>query len=249
MSIDLTACKVTTFLLFCQNFLMKSSLFSDYLLYFASSFFRKMTSTNSKSRISTLMMTKPTVENHPFEPWLPKNARLLMLGTFPPSPKRWCMPWYYPNFQNDMWRIFGIIFFHDKQYFVDLEHKTYRLESIKSFLQEKGVAIYDTAQQVIRTKNTASDKDLQVVQPADLDGMLHALPDCQAVLTAGQLATQIFTSHYHITEKPDMGSYVNFHFEDRTLRLYRMPSSSRAYPLAVEKKAEYYKGMLEEILR
>ena len=42
------------------------------------------------------------VEIHPFEPWLPGNAKLLMLGTFPPSEKRWCMPWYYPNFQNDM---------------------------------------------------------------------------------------------------------------------------------------------------
>ena len=51
------------------------------------------------------------IESHPFEPWLPKNAHLLMLGTFPPSPKRWCIPWYYPNFQNDMWRIFGIILF------------------------------------------------------------------------------------------------------------------------------------------
>ena len=41
------------------------------------------------------------LESHPFEPWLPGNARLLMLGTFPPAEKRWCMPWYYPNFQNE----------------------------------------------------------------------------------------------------------------------------------------------------
>ena len=51
------------------------------------------------------------IEIHPFEPWLPKDARLLMLGTFPPAPKRWCMDWYYPNFQNDMWRIMGICFY------------------------------------------------------------------------------------------------------------------------------------------
>lgn len=63
------------------------------------------------------------VENHPFEPWLPENARLLMLGTFPPAAKRWCMPWYYPNFQNDMWRIFGIIYFQDKFHFVDVEKR------------------------------------------------------------------------------------------------------------------------------
>ena len=188
------------------------------------------------------------IENHPFEPWLPANAHLLMLGTFPPSPKRWCMPWYYPNFQNDMWRIFGIIFFGDKLHFVDAEKKQYRLDAIKEFLEEKGVAIFDTAQKVIRTKNTASDKDLLIVEPADLDGMLRALPECKAVLTAGQLATKVFTEHYHITETPKMGGYVEFTFEHRTLRLYRMPSSSRAYPLAVEKKAEYYKLMFDAVL-
>ena len=202
------------------------------------------------------------VENHPFEPWLPGNAKLLMLGTFPPSEKRWCMPWYYPNFQNDMWRIFGIIYFADKLHFVDVENKTYRLDAIKEFLKEKGVAIYDTAQQVIRTKNTASDKDLQIVQPSDLDGMLRQLPECRAVLTAGQLATKIFSEHFGIKEKPEMAGFVEFEFEDqegasagsssgsssRKLRLYRMPSSSRAYPMAVEKKAEYYRKMLEEIL-
>ena len=125
------------------------------------------------------------IEEHPFEPWLPSHAKLLMLGTFPPAEKRWCMPWYYPNFQNDMWRIFGIIYFGDKLHFVDQEHKTYRLPQIKEFLLEKGVAIYDTAQKVIRTKNTASDKDLQVVEPSDLDGMLRQLGECKAVLTAG----------------------------------------------------------------
>lgn len=77
------------------------------------------------------------VEEHPFEPWLPGNAKLLMLGTFPPAEKRWCMPWYYPNFQNDMWRIFGLIYFGDKFHFVDVEHKTYRLDAIKDFLKEK----------------------------------------------------------------------------------------------------------------
>ena len=188
------------------------------------------------------------IESHPFEPWLPKNAHLLMLGTFPPSPKRWCIPWYYPNFQNDMWRIFGIIFFGDKLYFVDVEHKQYRLEAIKEFLGEKGVALFDTAQKVIRTKNTASDKDLKIVEQSDLDGMLRALPECKAVLTAGQLATKVFSEHYGITETPAMGGYVEFSFENRTLRLYRMPSSSRAYPLAVEKKADFYKRMFDDIL-
>lgn len=46
---------------------------------------------------------------------------------------------------------------------------------------------------------------------------------------------------------PKMGEYSVFSFEKRELRLYRLPSSSRAYPLALEKKAAYYSRMFSEI--
>lgn len=188
------------------------------------------------------------IETHPFEPWLPVNAKLLMLGTFPPAPKRWAMEWYYPNFTNDMWRIFGLIFFGDKLYFVDEANKTYRLNELKQFLKEKGVALFDTALRIRRTTGTASDKDLEIVQPADLDGMLRSLPECKAVLAAGQLATKVFTEHYNIDARNlKMGEYRTFDFEGRALKLYRQPSSSRAYPMKVEKKAVYYEQMFKEI--
>lgn len=187
-------------------------------------------------------------ETHPFEPWLPANARLLLLGTFPPAPKRWCMEWYYPNYTNDMWRIFGHVFFDDKQHFVDEENKTYRLDLLKPFLKEKGIAIFDTALRIRRTTGTASDKDLEIVEPADLDGMLQALPECKAVLAAGQLATKVFTDHYGIdARKMKMGDHKEFRFGQHVIRLYREPSSSRAYPMKVEKKAEYYRQMLAEV--
>ena len=117
---------------------------------------------------------------------------MLMLGTFPPAPKRWCMPFYYPNYQNDMWRIFGICFFGDKTHFLLEEEKRFNLGLIKPFLIEKGIAMYDTAVKVNRTKNTASDKDLQILQPTDLDDMLNRLPCCKAVITAGERGTDVF---------------------------------------------------------
>lgn len=188
------------------------------------------------------------IETHPFEPWLPSNAKLLLLGTFPPAPKRWCMEWYYPNYTNDMWRIFGYVFFEDKKYFVDEANKTYKLDLLRNFLKDKGIAIFDTALRIRRTTGTASDKDLEIVEPADLDHMLRVLPQCKAVLAAGQLATKVFTDHYQIdARKMKMGDYKKFTFEGRTIRLYREPSSSRAYPMKVEKKAEYYKQMLSEV--
>lgn len=188
------------------------------------------------------------IEEHPFEPFLPKEAKLLMLGTFPPAPKRWAMAWYYPNFTNDMWRIFGIIFFGDKQYFVDAERKTYRLDLLKIFLRQKGIALFDTAVQIHRRTGTASDKDLEIIKVANIDGMLQALPNCKAVVAAGQLATKVFTDHFCIkADHLKMGEYAEFTFQDRPMRLYRLPSSSRAYPMKAEKKAEYYAKMFQEI--
>ena len=187
------------------------------------------------------------IETHPFEPWLPSNAKLLMLGTFPPAPKRWAMEWYYPNYTNDMWRIFGLAFFEDKMHFIDEANKTYKLQELKQFLKEKGVAIFDTALRIRRTTGTASDKDLEIVEPADLDKMLRSLPECKSILAAGQRATKFFTEHYNIdARKMKMGEYRTFSFEGRTLKLYREPSSSRAYPMRVEEKATYYKQMFKE---
>lgn len=179
------------------------------------------------------------IECHPFKPFLPENAKLLMLGTFPPAEKRWAMKFYYPNFTNDMWRIMGICFFGDKQHFIRQAEKIYDLDRIVPFLEEKGIAMFDTATRIIRTKNTASDKDLEIVEETNLSEMLWQLPQCQALLTAGQLATTVACRQLGI-EEPRVGEYTEFVFDHRSLRLYRMPSSSRAYPMAVERKAEAY---------
>ena len=187
------------------------------------------------------------IETHPFEPWLPSNAKLLMLGTFHCPTFRCGREWYYPNYTNDMWRIFGLAFFEDKMHFIDEANKTYKLQELKQFLKEKGVAIFDTTLRIRRTTGTASDKDLEIVEPADLDKMLRSLPECKSVLAAGQLATKVFTEHYNIdARKMKMGEYRTFSFEGRTLKLYREPSSSRAYPMRVEEKATYYKQMFKE---
>lgn len=157
------------------------------------------------------------------------------------------MDFFYPNYINDMWRIFGIVFYNDKLYFVDETRKTFILERIIPFLQEKGIGLYDTATVVRRLKNTASDKDLEVVEETDLDALLNQIPSCKAVVTTGQKATDIFCGHFQIPQ-PKVGEAQAFIFNGKEMRLFRMPSSSRAYPMRVERKAEYYAPMFQEII-
>lgn len=188
---------------------------------------------------------KQEIEKHPLEPFLPQNARLLMMGSFPPPMKRWCVHFYYPNFTNDMWRIYGYLFYNDKNHFVLSSEKRFNKESIIAFLKEKGIAIYDTATVIRRLQDNASDKFLEIIQPTDVTAILNRLPHCHAMVTAGQKATDTLCALYNI-EAPKVGEYTEFKLNNKGMRLYRMPSSSRAYPLALEKKAVFYKKMLTE---
>ena len=91
---------------------------------------------------------------------MPEQAKLLFMGSFPPSKIRWSMDFFYPNFQNDMWRIIGLIYFDNKEHFIVEGEKRFDKEKIIEFLNKVGIAIFDTAMQIKRTTGTASDADL-----------------------------------------------------------------------------------------
>lgn len=186
------------------------------------------------------------VEYHPLRPFLPENARMLFLGSFPPQRKRWCMDFYYPNFINDHWRIEGQIFFGDKNHFVDLDAKSFKLDEIVVFCQEKGLAFFDTATAVRRLQGNASDKFLEVVEPTDIHALIRQLPHLQAIVTTGEKATETICAYFDISESPKVNASVVipelFNRDGEQILLYRLPSSSRAYPLSFDKKVDAYRS-------
>ena len=152
------------------------------------------------------------IENHPLEPFLPANARLLMLGSFPPQKKRWSMDFYYPNLNNDMWRIVGLLFFNNKDYFLNETRKAFCRERIISFLNDKGIALFDTASAIRRLQDNASDKFLEVVQPTDISRLLGQLPECKAIVTTGQKATDTLRAQFEV-EEPKVCDFPEFVFD------------------------------------
>ena len=188
-----------------------------------------------------------TTEQHPLKPFLPKHSKLLMLGSFPPPRERWTMDFYYPNFQNDMWRIFGLVFFEDKDYFVAENGKSFKEGRIRQFLEQKGIAMYDTAEEVNRQKGNASDQFLTIVKTCDLQNILAQMPHCETIATTGQKATETLMEMLGITQTPPVNGFIEATFSNRTLRCYRMPSSSRAYPKPLSDKAAAYAQLFAAI--
>ncbi len=186
------------------------------------------------------------IERHPLEPFLPPQARLLMLGSFPPPRRRWCMDFFYPNRTNQMWLIFGAVFYGDSQRLVDDAHKTFRQADIEALLRERGIAIYDTATAVRRLSGNASDKDLEIVEKTDIPALLSHIPHCHDIVCTGQKSFSVLTDDYGVPV-PAMGTYNEFTIAGRPMRLWRMPSSSRAYPMPLQEKADHYRRLMQAV--
>lgn len=156
------------------------------------------------------------------------------------------MEFYYPNLQNDMWRIFGHLFFGDRNHFLHSGRKAFDRERIVAFLAGKGIALYDTAAAVRRLKDNASDQFLEIVEPADLGALLRRLPECRTLAATGGKAAETAARTLGC-DVPAVGGYSLFGFEGREMRLWRMPSSSRAYPMTLERKAEAYGRLFDAL--
>ena len=195
---------------------------------------------------------EPAVEWHPLIPFLPKETRVLFLGSFPPQRKRWCMDFFYPNYINDHWRIEGMVFHGNAETFVDKAAKTFRLKDIVNHLKSQGIGFFDTAVAVRRLADNASDKFLEVVEPTDIAAMVEYLPCLRAIVTTGEKATETIATALELMDDrgkvllPKVGTWVASPFHN--IELYRLPSSSRAYPLSLSQKAEAYESMFHRYL-
>lgn len=209
-----------------------------------------------------LQIDVPHIETHPFGPVLPSDATVMMMGSFPPTADKWAMRFHYPNFQNDMWRIYGRVFFDDADYFRVEGEKRFDPERIRAFMFERGIASCPTVVQAIRETGNASDKNLTVVTTIDLDTILPQVTHVKSLFTTGGKATEVLLNL--LGEPPAKSKYpktnqsidypYEWHNADnnkasrvKDLTLYRLPSTSRAYPLALDKKVAAYKEFFKKI--
>lgn len=190
--------------------------------------------------LCTMNNEQIAIERHPWPPFIPAGARYLFLGTFPPQEHRWSMPFFYPNRTNDFWRIMGLIFLGNRDALWDAEQGRFNLDDIKSLLNREHIALWDTGMAVRRLKGNASDKFLEIVEPIDLATLLDENPTISHIITTGEKATGVIAVQAGV-ELPSIGAPVACRVGCHAITLWRMPSSSRAYPLSLDKKAEAYK--------
>ena len=180
------------------------------------------------------------IERHPWRPYMPPEPEILVLGTFPPKPERWAMEFYYPNRMNDFWKIMGLLYHDNPLHLWDETRKSFDLEAIKRLLDANHIAMWDTAMAVRRLKDNASDKFLEIVKEINLALLLEQHSSIKRIITAGEKATGVVASQACVPP-PAMGQSTECQIAGHRFILHRVPSSSRAFPMKMENKAEYYR--------
>ena len=143
-----------------------------------------------------------------------------------------------------MWRVMGLLFYDDRHHFEVKGEKRFDREMVEEFCVQQGIALYDTAREVVRQKGNASDKFLDIVTPTDIPALLEQIPHCTAIVTTGEKASDIIASTFGC-EVPKVGNKTIVRINGKEYNFWRMPSSSRAYPLSLEKKSDFYRQMLQ----
>ena len=195
------------------------------------------------------MKDEHEIELRPFPPFLPPNTTVLMMGSFPPAAEKRAMEFHYPNFQNDMWRVYGLVFFGDAMHFQRVGEKAFDAEKIKAFLTARGIGSCPGVRRAIRTHGNASDAYLKVVETVELPEILEKIPQCRRICTTGGKATEILLALLETEVRAKdfkTGMTITARCGDRDLFVTRLPSTSRAYPMKLEKKAEAYRKFFVE---
>ena len=195
------------------------------------------------------MSDEQNIELRPFPPFLPPQATVLMMGSFPPAAEKRAIEFHYPNFQNDMWRVYGLVFFGDAMHFQRAGEKAFDAERIKAFLTERGIGSCPGVRRAIRTHGNASDAYLKVVETVELPEILEKIPQCRRICTTGGKATEILLALLETEVRAKdfkTGTTISARCGDRDLLITRLPSTSRAYPMKLEKKADAYRRFFVE---
>lgn len=189
-------------------------------------------------------------ETHPWDPYIPDNARVLIMGSFPPQPKRWSMDFYYPNRANHFWYMMGLIFMGDRYALCNADQRTFNLDAIRKLLDSKGIALHDTCHVIRRLDGNASDENLEIVEPTDFGALLARMPECSTMVTTGTKAASVLAKATS-SKIPAMGAEVvvdsPFPASRSPLHIWRMPSTSQRCRLTIDEKAAHYRRLLASV--
>ena len=137
---------------------------------------------------------------HPFEPFVSKNTKTLILGTFPgkdftdPNKENDKEDWYYGNKRNEFWELIEYALCCKENSLKTIKEK-------KGLLEKHNIGITDIIKKAKRKEDNNSDKNLYDIDPNDLNSLLDKHKDIDTIVLASKdMYTRFFKKYYVKTD-------------------------------------------------
>ncbi|MDR1120639.1 MAG: hypothetical protein LBM08_06940 [Dysgonamonadaceae bacterium] len=117
-------------------------------------------------------------EIHPWNWYLPPEARTLIIGTFPPTLRNWSFDFFYPNKNNYFWKIMARIAGRELQYLTGEEAVRER----KEILCQLKTGVSDMGKIIQRKAGNSLDQNLEIVKYMDIFRLLQENPSVRKII-------------------------------------------------------------------
>jgi hypoxanthine-DNA glycosylase len=170
------------------------------------------------------------LEIHPFPPFIPKDAKYLLLGSFPGRLTTRNDEWYYGTQKGQFWKIIRIVY---KRALITRKEK-------EDLLGKLGIALTDTIYSCERVDSNNSDSNLKIKE--------YNIKIVQEILKKNKIIKIYFSSRF-------VESVFRRHFKEiikdyPDIELVTLPSSSPRYAkMSLIEKIKIWKSLLPSITR
>jgi G:T/U-mismatch repair DNA glycosylase len=117
-------------------------------------------------------------EIHPWNWYVPAEAKSLIIGTFPPTLRNWSYDFFYPNKNNYFWKIMAQIAGSPLQYFSGKE----AVEERKNILNRLKTGVSDMGRIICRKDENSSDENLEIVEYMNIFDILAENPSIRKII-------------------------------------------------------------------
>jgi G:T/U-mismatch repair DNA glycosylase len=125
-----------------------------------------------------------SIETHPDWDFDFPEMRTLILGNFPPHKKRWDYEFFYPNKQNNFWRVLAAINGKPLKEMKGLQ----AVEERKRIMRNLKTGVMNIAGKVRRKGHSARDTDIEIIEYKDVLSVIKKHPELNTIIIAGYSA-------------------------------------------------------------
>ncbi|MGZ3920160.1 MAG: hypothetical protein ACXVNM_05760 [Bacteroidia bacterium] len=186
-------------------------------------------------------------EIHPPWEYEVPGMKVLILGNFPPHQKRWDYEFFYPNKQNNFWKVLAAI------NGVNLKETKgpAAVEERKKIMKNLKIGVYNLAKVISRKNSSARDTDIEILEYMDIFSVIKKHRQLKKIILAGFAAKNSTARTFlHLLEKKGVkhdlpseikaGTSFNIYMEQRVINCVILNSTSTAFPIKLEKLVEQF---------